>query len=154
MPTNLHLFLDCHMHSITEVTWELKGSASKLLLRVLKMLLNTWSKSWSAWVNVLKDGVEHGFYAFCSIRILVTVKEAMDVILLKLACWAEFKVYILDRWLFVLSVSRGSWFRINLTWAGWCLGDMALKFFPNAVMSILSHTLSEHWCLDWVYPRK
>ena len=46
---------------------------------------------------VPQDGVEHGFNAFCSIRILVTVKKAMDVTLLKLACWAEFKVYILDR---------------------------------------------------------
>ena len=81
MPTNLHLFLNCHLQSVIEVTRELMGSALNLLPGVLKMLLDARSKSWSAWVGVLQDGGEHGFDAFCSIRILVAVQKVVYVFL-------------------------------------------------------------------------
>ena len=82
MPTNLHLFLDCHLQSVIEVTGELMGIASNLLPGVMKMLLNALSKSWSAWMVVPQDGVEHGFNAFCLVRILVAVQKVMDIFLL------------------------------------------------------------------------
>ena len=81
MPTDLHLFLNCHLQGVIEVTGELMGSALNLLPGALKMLLDARSKSWSAWVGVLQDGDEHGFDAFFSIRILVAVQKVVDVFL-------------------------------------------------------------------------
>ena len=82
MPTDLHLFLNCHLQSIDEVTGELMGSVLNLLPGELKMLLDARSQSWSAWMGVLQDGIEHGFNAFCSIRILVAVQKVVYVFLL------------------------------------------------------------------------
>ena len=82
MPTDLHLFLDCHLQSIVEVTGELMGSTLNLLPGMLKMLFEARSKSWLAWMGVLQDGGEHGFNAFFSIRILVAVQNVVDVFLL------------------------------------------------------------------------
>ena len=81
MPTDLHLFLDCHLQSIVEVTRELMGSALNLLPGELKMLLDARSQSWSAWVGGLQDGGEHGCNAFFSIRILVAVQKVVYVFL-------------------------------------------------------------------------
>ena len=64
MPTNLHLFLDCHLQGVIEVTRELMGSAIIFLPGALKMLLDAQSQSSSAWMGVLQDGVEHGFNSF------------------------------------------------------------------------------------------
>ena len=82
MPTNLHLFLDCHLQTGIEVTGEWMGSALNLLPGALKMLLDAQSKSWFAWMDVLQDGVEHGFNAFCSIRVLMAVQKVVYVLLL------------------------------------------------------------------------
>ena len=81
MPTDLHLFLDCHLQSIVEVTGELMGSALNLLPGELKMLLDARSQSWSAWVGVLQDGGEHGCNAFFTVRILVAVQKVVYVFL-------------------------------------------------------------------------
>jgi hypothetical protein len=45
VPTDLRLFLDCHLQSIIEVFGGLMVDALDLLLGVLKMLLNASSKS-------------------------------------------------------------------------------------------------------------
>ena len=81
MPTDLHLFLNCHLQGVVEVTRELRGSALNLLPGELKMLLDARSKSWSAWMGVLQDGGEHGFNAFFTITILVAAQKVVDVFL-------------------------------------------------------------------------
>ena len=81
MPTDSHLFLNCRLQGVVEVTGELMGSTLNLLPGALKMLLDARSKSWSAWVGVLQDGGEHGFNAFFLIRILVAVQKVVDVFL-------------------------------------------------------------------------